>query len=233
MKSAQEPPLSDRQARWVESLLKVPLSFRVDSRCMNNTFADALSRNPVAASAVVSVVHSLLAGLRHRLRLLAKQDPEYQALIKQAENPASDLQVVGGLVLDAQGKIYVPKDEEIRTLIISENHDSPMAGHFGMDRTVELVQRRWVWRGLQRDVREYVRTCALCQRAKHSTTKPPGRLFPIVPSRPWEVVTLDFVSGLPLDRLRQVSQILVIVDKFTKYVLWSLVRSKLMRGRRQ
>ena len=94
-----------------------------------------------------------------------------------------------------------------------------MAGHFGMDRTLELIQRRWHWKGIQRDVREYVQTCATCQRAKHSTMKTPGMLYPIVAKRPWEIITLDFVSGLPTHPVTKVSQILVIVDKFTKYVI--------------
>ena len=44
-------------------------------------------------------------------------------------------------------------------------------------------------------------------------------MFPIVPRFPWEIITLDFVSGLPEDSSTKYSQILIIVDKFTKYVI--------------
>ena len=187
---------------------------------MNNTFADALSRNSSpTANSTLSVTHSLLAGLRKQLKLVAADDPEYQVLKVSASDPNTDLSISHDLVVDAQGRVYVPKDEEIRTLLIAEVHDSPMAGHFGMDRTLELLQRKWHWKGIQRDVREYVRTCSICQRAKHSTSKSPGELHPIVATRPWNVLTIDFVSGLLKDPRTKQSQILVIMDKFSKYVL--------------
>ena len=218
-KSAHDPPISDRQARWIESLIRFPYTFEW-VKGANNTLADALSRNPdPSCNATVSVTHSLLAGLRKRLRLAAEQDEEYLGVIEQARDPATDLKVFQGLIWDAQGRVHIPRDAEIRTLLISEAHDSPMAGHFGIERTLEIVQRRWHWRGIQRDVREYVKTCAICQRAKHANTKSAGELHPIVASRPWEIITLDFVSGLPKDPHTKAEQILVIVDKFTKYVM--------------
>ena len=224
-KSMHDPPITDRQARWIESLTRFPYTFQW-IKGINNTFADALSRNPTpSCHATVSVTHTLLAGLRKRLHLVASQDSSYVDLIQQAKEPTTDLNESEGLDYDAQGRIYVPNDDEIRTLLIAEAHDSPMAGHFGMDRTLELVQRRWHLKGIQRDVREYVKTYAICQRAKHSTAKPPGLLHPIIASRPWEVITLDFVSGLPPHPSTKVSQILVIVDKFTKYVLLEPCRS--------
>ena len=46
----------------------------------------------------------------------------------------------GELVLK-EGKVYVPKDEELRTEIIWLHHDVLMAGHRGKWKTVELVAR--------------------------------------------------------------------------------------------
>ena len=48
----------------------------------------------------------------------------------------------GELVLK-EGKIYIPKDEELRTEIIWLHHDVPMAGHGGKWKTVELVTRNY------------------------------------------------------------------------------------------
>ena len=122
-------------------------------------------------------------------------------------------------MVDEAGRIVMPKDDEIRTLVLSEAHDSPLAGHFGIEKTLELVQRKWTWKGLQKDVKDYVQSCLRCQRAKSSTHKTPGELHPILATRPWEILTLDFVSGLPTDPRTKFSQILVMVDKFTKYVM--------------
>ena len=112
-------------------------------KSVNNTFADALSRNPLStANSTMSVTHSLLAGLCKRLKLIAADDPEYQVLKASASDPNTDLSVSHDLVVDAQGRVYVPRDEEIRTLLIAEVHDSPIASHFGMDRTLDLLQRK-------------------------------------------------------------------------------------------
>ena len=42
-----------------------------------------------------------------------------------------------------KGKVYVLKDEELRTEIIWLYHDVPMAGHGGKWKTVELVTRNY------------------------------------------------------------------------------------------
>jgi hypothetical protein len=45
------------------------------------------------------------------------------------------------LVVKWGSRIVVPEDEELRTLLISEFHDSKYAGHFGMSRTRVAVGR--------------------------------------------------------------------------------------------
>ena len=51
-----------------------------------------------------------------------------------------------------EGKVYVPKDEELRVEIIRLHHDVPAAGHGGRWKTVELVIRNYCWPGVTRDV---------------------------------------------------------------------------------
>lgn len=56
----------------------------------------------------------------------------------------------------------------------------------------------------------------MCQRAKPERTLYPGKLQPLpVPRAAWEVITMDFIEGLPSSY--QYNCILVIVDKFSKY----------------
>ena len=84
-------------------------------------------------------------------------------------------QMEGGLVLK-EGKVYVPKDEELRAEIIYMYHDVPAAGHRGRWKTVELVTRNYWWPGITRDVGRYVEGCDLCQRMKNKTEKVAGKL---------------------------------------------------------
>ena len=67
-----------------------------------------------------------------------------------------------------------------------------------------------------KDVQEYISQCDNCQRNKSEHVPYPGLLQPIpIPSHTWEVITMDFVEGLP--KSQRFNCILVIIDKFTKY----------------
>ena len=74
-------------------------------------------------------------------------------------------------------------------------------------------------------MREYVKFCVLCQIAKHSTSQDPGLLIPIEVKESWEMLTLDFISGLPPDEDNKYTDCLVMVDKFTKWVIAALCRA--------
>ena len=42
-----------------------------------------------------------------------------------------------------EGKVYVPKDKELRAEVIQLHHDIPVAGHGERWKTVELVMRNY------------------------------------------------------------------------------------------
>ena len=75
-------------------------------------------------------------------------------------------QIEGELVLK-EGKVYVPKDEELRVKVIRLHHDVLAAGHGGRWKTVELVTRNYWWPEMTRDVGKYMEGCDLCQRMKN------------------------------------------------------------------
>lgn len=65
-------------------------------------------------------------------------------------------------------------------------------------------------------VQTAVSHCQICQQAKTERVKYPGLLQPLpVPDQAWQVVTLDFIEGLP--KSGRYNAILVVVDKFSKY----------------
>jgi hypothetical protein len=61
-----------------------------------------------------------------------------------------------GLVIKWGSRIVVPQDEELRSLLISEFHDSKYAGHFGMSRTRVAVGRMFWWKSLAGNVAKFV-----------------------------------------------------------------------------
>ena len=61
-------------------------------------------------------------------------------------------QIEEGLVLK-EGRVYVLKDEKLRVEIIQLHHDTPVAGHRGQWKMVELVTRNYWWPGVVKEVK--------------------------------------------------------------------------------
>ena len=75
-----------------------------------------------------------------------------------------------------EGKVYVPKDEELRTEVIWLYHNVLAVEHRGRWKMVELVIRNYWWLGVMRDVERYIKECDLCQRMKNRTEELAGKL---------------------------------------------------------
>lgn len=67
-------------------------------------------------------------------------------------------------VLTFKGNVYVP--QPLRANVLASLHDSPLAGHGGRRKTLDLVNRNYWWPGVNRDVDEFCKTCVACQLTK-------------------------------------------------------------------
>jgi len=112
----------------------------------------------------------------------------------------------------------VPKDRTLRERILYAHHDTPIAGHPGYRKTIELVKRNWWWPTLTRDAARYVAACEVCQRNKYQNRPLAGPLHPYdAPETPWEVISVDLIG--PIQKSNRYDAIFVIVDKLTKMVI--------------
>ena len=135
-----------------------------------------------------------------------------KAGVKMLRN--EEWQVEEGLVLK-EGRVYVPKDEKLRMEIIRLHHDTPIAGHGGQWKTVELVTRNYWWPGITKEVKRYVEGCDQCQRMKNRAEMPAGKLRPNeVLERLWQHISVDFITKLPVSKGHD--SILVVCDRFSK-----------------
>ncbi|MBW0569239.1 hypothetical protein O181_108954 [Austropuccinia psidii MF-1] len=108
-------------------------------------------------------------------------------------------------------------DRSLINLVLKECHESPFSGHLSEDRTREKVNTYIWWPMWQKDVAEYCKTCDRCQKANKFTGKRLGNMMKIQePRRPWEIVHMDWVTGLPPGGDRSYNACLVIVDRFSK-----------------
>jgi hypothetical protein len=112
-----------------------------------------------------------------------------------------------------EGRIVVPEDKGIRLKLLEQHHDSPLVGHQGQARTLELLSSRFYWPGMKAQVNRFVETCETCQRSKGAKQQAPLKSLPI-PNQPWEEIAYDFIVKLP--ESQGFDSILVVVDRFSR-----------------
>ncbi|KAG8496754.1 hypothetical protein CXB51_007828 [Gossypium anomalum] len=128
-------------------------------------------------------------------------------------------------VLCFRGRMCIPKDSDLRMMILKEAHGGPCAMHPGGSKLYRDLRELYWWPGLKREVTEFVRKCLTCQQVKAEHQLPSGLLQPVkIPLWKWERVTMDFVSGLPLTPSKKDS-VWVIVDRLTKSAHFIPVRT--------
>jgi hypothetical protein len=99
--------------------------------------------------------------------------------------------------------------------MIWKAHYNRVARHFGVEKTMAVLQKYFYWPNLRQDVEKYIKSCTACAIAK-PTIKKQG-LYTLLPphSRPWESISMDYMSGLPYTKHGN-DCVFVVVDQFLK-----------------
>lgn len=103
----------------------------------------------------------------------------------------------------------------LRETILRALHDDPMAGHGGVDRTLQRVASRFWWTGMEKEISDYVRRCG-CHLNKHPGPSLHAPLQPVPIGRPFESWALDHIDMPPSKRGHH--HLLVMEDRFTKMI---------------
>nr|ABL86690.1 putative pol protein [Philodina roseola] len=99
-------------------------------------------------------------------------------------------------------------------------HDDPMSGgHFSIDRTFNKLKKHYWWPNMKNSIKQYLKSCLLCQQFNISRQKKPGRLRSITPPEgPFQVIGIDYCG--PLKRTpRENRYVLIITDYFTRHIV--------------
>lgn len=119
-------------------------------------------------------------------------------------------------VLRYKNRIWIGSNEALQQQLLGACHSSAIGGHSGVPVTYMRMKKLFAWKGMKKAVHQFVKTCVICQKAKPDRAKLPGLLQPLpVPSQAWQIISLDFVEGLP--KSGHANCILVVIDYFIKY----------------
>jgi hypothetical protein len=145
-----------------------------------------------------------LDGVRKELRKRSDGVPDHHSNVDVAELSTTSIrrQVPWRLgtadLLYYGDRLYIPDDAALKRVLMEALHDAPWdGGHFGTDKTLAKLRKSYFWDAMERDVREYVRTCPVGQKVKAKHHRPYGELQSLPrPKRPFAEITMDFITGL-------------------------------------
>ena len=220
--------LNLRQRRWLE-LFK-------DYDCIidyhpgkANIVADALSRKTIVAMSLQYSDWRL--GDDGAMLAQLEAQPVLKQMIIDAQKNDEELQKKLQMVRDGdktkflekeagslyfQHRLCVPNDKELKQKLLFEAHNAVFTMHPGGNKMYQDLKQFYWWKGMKRDVTEYVSKCLTCHQVKAEHQVPTCLLNPLpIPQWKWDNITMDFMSGFPLTQQKHDS-VWVIVDRLTK-----------------
>jgi hypothetical protein len=209
--------LTRRQVRWVAEIMEynIKLQHKAGRQMI---VADALSRRAdhfigiegdndnVTALPEDLWIKLLDTELRDAVAKAQISDAFTQEAIAKLSDPANpqdkwtiEADPHGSKILFFNNRMYIPDILDLRRQIISDHHDTGLAGHPGILATTRSVRLSYYWPGMAYFIKHYVNGCALCQQYKTSTHPTRPMLYPIPSgsSRLFGSIGIDFMTDLP------------------------------------
>ena len=119
-----------------------------------------------------------------------------------------------------ESKVYhqIVLPQVYRQSVLEFAHDNPLAGHRGIQLTQEKLLRHFWWPGIMDNVKEYCRTCHVCQKVGKPGQHPtPALLQPVTAiGQAFEHIIVDCVGPTPKTKCGN-EYLLTIIDKATRF----------------
>ncbi len=122
-------------------------------------------------------------------------------------------------MIEYNESLYVSKDLSVREELLKHHHDDSLAKHFNVDKISELLDCKYYWKSMIKDIKEYVDTCDICQRMKmkhHLSYDELKSLLRFTDS--WKEITMNFITDLSSSKWKEImyDSILMIVEHYIK-----------------
>ncbi|KAH0633253.1 hypothetical protein KY284_036039 [Solanum tuberosum] len=107
----------------------------------------------------------------------------------------------GDDVLRYQGRLCVPMVDRLQERIMEEAHSFRYSIHPGSTKMYRHLKEVYWWNIMKKGIAKFVAKCPNCQQVKVEHQKPSGLAQNIeLPEWKWEMINMDFITGLPRSR---------------------------------
>ncbi len=114
---------------------------------------------------------------------------------------------------------YVSEDLSVREELLKRHHDDSLVRHFDADKISELLNHKYYWKSMIKNVKEYIDTCDICQRVKMKHHLSYDKLRSLSQFTDfWKKITMNFITDLSSSKWKEVvyDLILMIVNHYIK-----------------
>ena len=77
------------------------------------------------------------------------------------------------------GRLCVPRDDGLKQELLKKAYNSRFSIHFGGTKIYQDLKRNYWWKGMKREIAEYIAKCLVCQQIKVEHQRPAGLLQPL------------------------------------------------------
>ena len=241
-----KPNLSPKRARWAVIINDFDPEIKyIEGK--SNLIADALSRNLSGDTLQACWLNNEQVEWNKELVLKEQDvDPVYSKVKDFLRGRLQDrryrLPVVG---LELSGDLLVRRvksrtrgfglgEEDVLQVVVPERlipvalrvvHELMGGDHVGVERTYTQAKSKYFWKGMYKDIENYVKNCNVCNRYKSSSSLSSKIASYPLPSKPFERVHMDLLTNFS-ESDRGNKHLLVVIDELTRFTEMYPIKNK-------